>query len=162
MAFLIRGARSPTVGFYYLLYEIQRLRNQKTTIRSLESLIRDLEALGEAGRATSLDVTELQSSLERAHLYLAHRERVVKTEMDRFKMQLGLPPDLRISLDDSLLRQFEFLDDELLELEYDSTTVEISEDKQILIQAMVDIETVLSTLEAKIQSFESEIGRAHV
>ena len=158
LAFLIRGARSPTVGFYYLLYEIQRLRNQKTTIRSLESLIRDLEALGEAGRATSLDVTELQSSLERAHLYLAHRERVVKTEMDRFKMQLGLPPDLRISLDDSLLRQFEFLDNELLELEYDSTTVEISEDKQILIQAMVDIETVLSTLEAKVQSFESEIA----
>ena len=158
LAFLIRGARSPTVGFYYLLYEIQRLRNQKTTIRSLESLIRDLQALGEAGRATSLDVTELQSSLERGHLYLAHRERVVKTEMDRFKMQLGLPPDLKIALDDSLLRQFEFLDNELLELEYNSTTVEINEDKQILIQAMADVEKVLSTLEAKIQSFESEIA----
>ena len=158
LAFLIRGARSPTVGFYYLLYEIQRLRNQKTTIRSLESLIRDLQALGEAGRATSLDVTELQSSLERGHLYLAHRERVVKTEMDRFKMQLGLPPDLNISLDDSLLRQFEFLDNELLELEYDSTTVEIDEDKEVLVKAMFDIETVLSTLAAKVNSFEGEIA----
>ena len=157
LAFLIRGARSPTVGFYYLLYEIQRLRNQKTTIRSLESLIRDLEALGEAGRATSLDVTELQSSLERGHLYMAHRERVVKTEMDRFKMQLGLPPDLNISLDDSLLRQFEFLDNELLELEYSSTTVQIDNDKQTLVTAMEDIESVLTTLEAKIQSFEDEI-----
>tara|TARA_B000000475_G_scaffold236486_1_gene204545 strand:- start:150 stop:2327 length:2178 start_codon:yes stop_codon:yes gene_type:complete len=158
LAFLIRGARSPTVGFYYLLYEIQRLRNQKTTIRSLESLIRDLQALGEAGRATSLDVTELQSSLERGHLYLAHRERVVKTEMDRFKMQLGLPPDLNISLDHSLLRQFEFLDNELLELEYDSTTVEIAEDKKVLVKAMFDIEAVLSTLAAKINSFEGEIA----
>ncbi|MAQ90708.1 MAG: hypothetical protein CMM03_12710 [Rhodopirellula sp.] len=157
LAFLIRGARSPTVGFYYLLYEIQRLRNQKTTIRSLESLIRDLEALGEAGRATSLDVTELQSSLERGHLYMAHRERVVKTEMDRFKMQLGLPPDLNISLDDSLLRQFEFLDNELLELEYSSTTVQIDNDKQTLVTAMEDIESVLTTLEAKVQSFEDEI-----
>ena len=157
LAFLIRGARSPTVGFYYLLYEIQRLRNQKTTIRSLESLIRDLEALGEAGRATSLDVTELQSSLERGHLYMAHRERVVKTEMDRFKMQLGLPPDLNISLDDSLLRQFEFLDNELLELEYSSTTVQIDNDKQTLVKAMEDIESVLTTLEAKVQSFEDEI-----
>ncbi len=157
LAFLIRGARSPTVGFYYLLYEIQRLRNQKTTIRSLESLIRDLEALGEAGRATSLDVTELQSSLERGHLYLAHRERVVKTEMDRFKMQLGLPPDLKISLDDSLLRQFEFLDNELLELEYQSTTVTIDEDQQVLVQAMADIESVLNTLEAKVMAFEDEI-----
>ena len=157
LAFLIRGARSPTVGFYYLLYEIQRLRNQKTTIRSLESLIRDLEALGEAGRATSLDVTELQSSLERGHLYMAHRERVVKTEMDRFKMQLGLPPDLNISLDDSLLRQFEFLDNELLELEYSSTTVQIDNDKQTLVTAMEDIESVLTTLEAKVQSFEDEV-----
>lgn len=157
LAFLIRGARSPTVGFYYLLYEIQRLRNQKTTIRSLESLIRDLEALGEAGRATSLDVTELQSSLERGHLYMAHRERVVKTEMDRFKMQLGLPPDLNISLDDSLLRQFEFLDNELLELEYSSTTVQIDNDKQTLVTAMEDIGSVLTTLEAKVQSFEDEI-----
>ncbi len=157
LAFLIRGARSPTVGFYYLLYEIQRLRNQKTTIRSLESLIRDLEALGEAGRATSLDVTELQSSLERGLLYMAHRERVVKTEMDRFKMQLGLPPDLNISLDDSLLRQFEFLDNELLELEYSSTTVQIDNDKQTLVTAMEDIDSVLTTLETKIQSFEDEI-----
>ncbi len=158
LAFLIRGARSPTVGFYYLLYEMQRLRNQKTTIRSLESLIRDLEALGEAGRATSLDVTELQSSLERGHLRLAHRERVVRTEMDRFKMQLGLPPDLNIMLDDSLLRQFDFLDNEMLELEYDSTTVEIGEDQQVLIEAMNDIASVLTTLETKIATFEGEIA----
>ena len=116
-------------------------------------MIRDLEALGEAGRATSLDVTELQSSLERGHLYMAHRERVVKTEMDRFKMQLGLPPDLNISLDDSLLRQFEFLDNELLELEYSSTTVQIDNDKQTLVTAMEDIESVLTTLEAKAVSY---------
>ena len=59
---------------------------------------------------------------------------------------------------DSLLRQFEFLDNELLELEYDSTTVEIDEDKEVLVKAMFDIETVLSTLAAKVNSFEGEIA----
>ena len=49
------------------------------------------------------------------------------------------------------------MDNELLELEYSSTTVQIDNDKQTLVTAMEDIESVLTTLEAKVQSFEDEI-----
>ena len=158
LAFLIRGERSPTVGFYYLLYELQRLRNQESNVQSLRGLIRDLEALGEAGRATSLDITQLQSSHEQAKRYLAYRNRVFFDELDRFKVQLGLPPDIELTIDDTLLEPFEFLDTELLEMEYDSTTIELSEDQAMIQTALDSIQELQEKLVNKTAAFEIELA----
>ncbi|GIT28591.1 MAG: hypothetical protein Ct9H300mP1_06370 [Planctomycetaceae bacterium] len=106
LAFLIRGERSPTVGFYFMLYRLQTLRNVRSNVASLESRVNQLKALAEAGLATSLDVTQLESTLQRQRMMLLIRERVFIDQLDRFKLQLGLPPDLELDLDDSLLEPF--------------------------------------------------------
>ena len=142
LAFLIRGARSPTVGFYYLLYYLQRVRNQETNVQSLESLIGDLEKLADAGRATALDVTQLESSLASARRRKIILERVYFDQLDRFKVQLGLPPDLEVQIDDSLLEPFRFLNERLLELEKQVTTVELTpepENWRVSIQTFGDL-----------------------
>jgi outer membrane protein TolC len=117
LAFLIRGERSPTVGFYFLLFRLQRARNQETNVRSLENLIRDLEQLSEAGRATSLDITQLKSSLATAQRRYILLDRSYQNELDRFKVQLGLPPDIEVEVDDDLIVPFQFLNSDLLALE---------------------------------------------
>ncbi len=106
LSFLIRGERSPTVGFYFMLYRLQTLRNVRANVASLLARVRELRALAEAGRATSLDVTQLESSLQRQRMMLLMRERIYQDQLDRFKLQLGLPPDLELELDDSLLAPF--------------------------------------------------------
>lgn len=117
LAFLIRGQRSPTVGFYSLLFALQRWRNQETNVQSLEALIRDLELMRQAGRASALDVTQLESSLASARPVESSRRRIFYENLDRFKLQLGLPPDLEVELDDTLLQPFKFMDPQLTEIE---------------------------------------------
>jgi hypothetical protein len=130
LAFLIRGARSPTVGFYFLLFNLQRLRNQGTNVQSLESLIGDLEKLAEAGRATALDVTQLKSSLASAERRQMLLERAYINQLDNFKVQLGLPPDVEVEIDDSFLKPFQFLNQDLLDLENRITDVELTSEPE--------------------------------
>jgi len=119
LSFLIRGQRSPTVGFLFLLSRLQFLRNEQSNVRRLERRGRELEVLSEAGRATVLDVTQLQSSLELARSQALSRKRNYHNQLDQFKVQLGLPPDLELELDDSMLQPFQFIDPRLTELEFD-------------------------------------------
>ena len=117
LAFLIQGARSPTVGFNFLLFRLQRMRNTRANVRSLQTSVRELEALAEAGRATSLDVTQLQSSLESSRSRLISLQRRFADQLDRYKVQLGLPPDMELEIDDSLLESFQFIDPKLSALD---------------------------------------------
>jgi len=117
LAFLIRGERSPTVGYYHLLYLLQRLRNEQSNVRELETRFREMKAQHALGRASELDVTQLQSSLEGSRGNMLLRKRGYENELDRFKVQLGLPPDMEIKMDDTLLEPFQFREPRLTKLE---------------------------------------------
>ena len=117
LAFLIRGERAPTVGFYFLLFQYQRLRNRTENVRSLEMRLRDVQAMLREGKAATLDVTQVQTSLEHARFSRTIRERFFGDQLDRFKLQLGLPPDLELEIDDLVLEPFKFRNPQLTELE---------------------------------------------
>jgi len=117
LAFLIRGERSPTVGFNLLLLLQQFARNQAENVKSLERRLRDVQAMHLDGTATSLDVTQVRSSLENARSIYLWRARRLEDELDRFKLQIGLPPDLELEIDDSLLEAFQFRSPKLAALE---------------------------------------------
>jgi len=119
LAFLIRGERAPTVGFYFLLFQYQRLRNRTENVQSLEMRLRDVQAMVRGGKAATLDVTQVQSSLEHGRFSRTIRERFFGDELDRFKLQLGLPPDLELDIDDSVLEPFQFRNPQLTKLQDD-------------------------------------------
>ena len=73
-------------------------------------------------------------------------------------MQLGLPPDIELTIDDTLLEPFEFLDTELLEMEYDSTTIELSEDQAMIQTALDSIQELQQKLVNKTAAFEIELA----
>ncbi|NOX56828.1 MAG: TolC family protein [Planctomycetes bacterium] len=117
LAFLIRGERSPTVGFNKLLFLHQYARNQAENVKSLERRLLDVQAMYRQGKATSLDVTQVRSSLENARVIYLWRARVFEDQLDRFKLQLGLPPDLELEIDDTMLEPFRFRNPRLAALE---------------------------------------------
>ena len=59
------------------------------------------------------NVVQLESRLVSSQLALVRAERGSKDVLDSFKLQLGLPPDLDLSLDESLLDPFELIDPRL-------------------------------------------------
>ena len=70
---------------------------------------------------TSLDVLQLLNTLASANNTLRTSERSLQDGLDTFKISLGLPPDLTLTIDDSMLEPFTFIDPKLSDLETEIT-----------------------------------------
>jgi len=67
---------------------------------------------------TPLQVTQLQSQLVSARSGLLSQQLTYRQSLDSFKFdQLGLPTDVILSIDESMLQPFELIDDRLLDLQ---------------------------------------------
>ena len=109
-------------GYLGLLLQIQRLENQRSNIRSLERQLETQIVEASKGRkpgevATNLDILQLGSQLVRSQNNLRASEIALQDSYDRFKISLGLPPDLQFSIDTAPLRQFELIDPSVLKME---------------------------------------------
>lgn len=88
----------------------------------LQDALEDLYALGAAGNAVSLDVAQLLTTLAGARSQLLSIERQFQDSLDSYKfVQLGLPPDLWVTVDLGQLRPFQLISPELLQLEGEVT-----------------------------------------
>ncbi len=67
--------------------------------------------------STPLDVLQLQGNLASAINQLRSQERAFQDSLDSLKLSLGLPPDLVMTIDDSMLEPFNVIDPELKTLE---------------------------------------------
>jgi len=74
-----------------------------------QTAVRDLYQRSESETVT-LDVTQLETRLANSQGGLLQAERAFQDSFDRYKLQLGLPPDMKITLDVSLLRPFQLID----------------------------------------------------
>ena len=67
-------------------------------------------------QANSLGVQQLITQLNTAQNTLATQRNNLDSQLDAFKIRLGLPPDIQITVDNSFLSRFELIDSDLLEL----------------------------------------------
>lgn len=67
-------------------------------------------------QANSLGVQQLITQLNTAQLTLASQRNALDSQLDAYKIRLGLPPDVQISIDNSFLSKFELIDTDLLTL----------------------------------------------
>ncbi|MGE0375954.1 MAG: hypothetical protein AB7Q45_11120, partial [Planctomycetaceae bacterium] len=84
------------------------LSNDPAYQRAVREMYRSL-----ATETVTLDVLQLQSQLANTVNQLRTRERALQDSLDSFKILLGLRTDFVITLDDTLLEQFQFRDDRL-------------------------------------------------
>jgi outer membrane protein TolC len=96
-----------TNGYLGLLEVAQAIRNQESNLESLRRNLEEHEALAAAGLVSQFQVDQVYQDFEQGRLSLLTAQAAYATALDRFKLQLGLPPTLEATLDDSDLQQFE-------------------------------------------------------
>jgi hypothetical protein len=104
-------------GYLGLLQDAQVIRNQYANIAGLRDSVSQLQAAYDAGRIDRFQVDLARQALYNAQSQLLNSEALYQADLDRFKVEHGLPPDLPVIVSDPMLDRFNLLDPELSELQ---------------------------------------------
>jgi hypothetical protein len=90
-----------------LLEEAQRIENLESNVARLRESMEQLSAAFDAGRISSrLQVDQARLALFNGQSSLLAAKAAYQTRLDTFKIELGLPPDLPVTVADSFLARF--------------------------------------------------------
>ena len=107
-------------GFYGLLETQQNIRNQQTNVNGLRENLYQFEELFAAGRIDRLQVDQSRQALYNAESQLLRSRNNYQTALDNYKINLGLPPQIDVELDDELFEPFKLVDPRLSAIRADA------------------------------------------
>lgn len=95
----------PTIGYMALLQSLMQIENNRNQVFSFETILKlqSEQVGGEGSNLTQLQVDQTNSSLQGARSSLLTSQVNYRNQLDQFKMQMGLPPDLPIVPDIELI-----------------------------------------------------------
>ena len=108
--FSASGTTLPTAsgGFYGLLSDQIRIQNQRQNVIGLEENLNRFIELFDAGQVTnSYQVEDVRQNLLSSQSGLLSQVNQYQTSIETYVRSLGLPPDLKVSISDPLLEQFQ-------------------------------------------------------
>ncbi len=91
---------------------LARVSNDPDFTRAATELIQRVQS-----EVVTLDVAQLETQLATSRQRLFSLEAAYADNLDSYKIFLGLPPDMPITLDEELLEQFQLIDSDLAEIE---------------------------------------------
>lgn len=97
-------------GYLGLLQDLQQIRIQETNVVGLRDSLALLEANLDAGRIDTLQVFQARQALYNAQSSLLSSRAAYQTRLDNFKIDIGLPPDVPLRIEDTLLDRFNLID----------------------------------------------------
>jgi len=106
------GGGAGTLGGYVgLLQQTQQILNQSQNLNSQQRTLRLLQANLEAGTIDIAQVDQFRQNIETSKATLLQARNGLDNGLETYQRSLlGLPPDLPMKLDDSMIRQFQFID----------------------------------------------------
>ncbi len=108
------GFSSSAGGFLSLLERQVRIRNLEANVVNNQDSLYQMQALFDANRLKEKSQVELiRQSLYTSQSGLLTERASYEESLDNFKVTLGLPPDLKVRIEDPLLRQFDLIDPQL-------------------------------------------------
>ncbi|MBB76468.1 MAG: hypothetical protein CMJ75_18340 [Planctomycetaceae bacterium] len=100
-------------GYTGLLRNLQGIRNSEYILSIQERSLLQLEALREVGIIDLFQVDQLRQEVERQRSGLVTQRAFFEAQIDRYiTFTLGLPPNLSVQLDDTLIQQFQLVSNE--------------------------------------------------
>lgn len=112
-------------GYVGLLLQLQQIRNSEDNLSLQLRTLSQLEAILEAGLIDLVQVDQFRQNVESEKAGLLQQRNSFQIALDQYKTNnLGLPPDLEIELDDSLIRQFQIVDPEATALQDEITSIQ--------------------------------------
>jgi hypothetical protein len=103
-------------GYLGLLALAQAIRNQEVNLVALERNLLEHEELARRDLIAAIQVDQVLQQVQQGRLSLLAVQQGLVAALDRFKLQLGLPPDFEVELDDQALKPFELQNPRLDEL----------------------------------------------
>jgi hypothetical protein len=135
------GGAGSVGGFIGLLQANQQIRNTESSLAAQMQTLQLLEAHLDAGLIDIAQVDQFRQSIETERANLLQSRNGLQNQLDGFKTgTLGLPPDLPIVLDESLIEPFQFLDPEI---------AIIQTDLRSLIDAFGELDALPSVIELR-------------
>ena len=115
----VSGGAGSVGGFVGLLQQLQQVRNAEENLNALLRALGLLNANLDAGLIDIVQVDQFRQQIESARATVLAAQVTYQTQLDAFKAGiLGLPPDVAIEPDDSMLDQFRFLDPRTTEVQH--------------------------------------------
>lgn len=117
---LAGGGAGNVGGFLGLLQTMQEIRNSRTSLNLQLRTLSLLESSLAAGVIDLTQVDQFRQSIETQRATLLQAENGLKDALEGFKISsLGLPPDVPITLDDSLIQPFQLIEESTNKLQDD-------------------------------------------
>jgi len=109
------GLGDPAIGFLTVLQRLQAVDIDRRNIAAFANYLAVYTELagGESSGISQLQVDQVDTSLQSARQSLAQNLLSYQNGLDQFKQQIGLPPDVPLVLNRSLIRDFADVFDEL-------------------------------------------------
>ncbi|MBW8039798.1 MAG: hypothetical protein FVQ85_07345 [Planctomycetes bacterium] len=109
-AIAVFGGQGTVSGYIGLLQQLQQIRNTEDSLSLQLRTLSQLEAHLDGGVIDLVQVDQFRQSIENERAFLLQNRNGLELALDNYKMgTLGLPPDLPIELDDSLIHQFQLV-----------------------------------------------------
>lgn len=105
----------PAGGFLPVLVNLQQVENQIRNVAAFEQIVLVYTELisGEGSGLTQLQLDQVQQQLQNARQQLIVQRNQYRSNLDSFKMQMGLPPDTPLILDRRINQVFKRVFDEV-------------------------------------------------
>lgn len=110
---------SRAAGFVGLLTTEVNIRNLENNVESTRDSLSLMEANFDAGQVQLDQVQRVRQQLYSAQSRLLERRAGYENQLDSYKLTLGLPSDLKVRIEDPMLKQFNLIDPDLTAIEKD-------------------------------------------
>ena len=159
---IIAGVGGGT-GIYDLLRQQVQIRNQVQNVVALRDTLEKFEALYRTSQISLFQVQQNQLNLYRAQMSLLNARNTYENASDRYKIQLGLPPSLPVTISDPMLAQFDLIDSKMTEAQ-DRVIQLISEIRdpespQTLLDAISQLTEVNEICLAQVETVRDDIKK---
>jgi hypothetical protein len=161
------GGAGQVGGFIGLLQANQQIRNTESSLAAQQQTLQLLEAHLDAGLIDIAQVDQFRQSIETERANLLQSRNGLQNQLDGFKTgTLGLPPNISIVLDESLIEPFQFLDPKIAAIQADLRTLIDDFGALELIPTVAELRSILQRLQAlrarvdeRLLDVQSEIQR---
>jgi len=100
-------------GILALMAQEVQIRNQRANVTGLRDSVQAFEAIYPGGRVDRFQVDLARQALYNAESQLLNLETSYEDRLDTFKIDLGLPPDVPLKIEDDLLAPLNLIDPQL-------------------------------------------------
>ncbi|MEX0938511.1 MAG: TolC family protein [Pirellulales bacterium] len=135
-------------GFLGLMQLALEIQNQAANVAGLRDSLAQLQSAYDAGRIDRFQVDLARQALYNAQSRLLTSQAQYQAELDNFKIDLGLPPDLEVRIDDPLLDRFQLIAPALTETQNDTEDLINGLRQALAAGEVVPIEPALESTDA--------------